>query len=255
MQSVYQVAEIYHYGFGFRDTKLESAVLLAASDRFGNAGRRFLEIACGDCPYAIDLIQAGVDYHGLDRAHDMLAFSKARLEAAGLSAEGILHTADMKDFTLPHRFDLAFVLMGSLVYLSNKEFLQHLDRVYMHLNPGGLYIQEWCIEYAPSTQSQSRWTESSPLGEVGVYYSRQQRSALNQRFDEQFNLTLNGELVASTTEIVYVRYPNEFALLLQCRSAQWEMVGCYNHWDLDTPLDDREEINRPLCILKKAHRG
>lgn len=251
MQGVYQAAEIYHYGFGFRDTKSESAVLIEASDRFGNTGRHFLEIACGDCPYAIDLIQTGVDYHGLDRSHAMLDFSKANIEAAGLPATGILHAADMKDFTIPNRFDLAFVLMGSLAYLSNEEFLQHLDQVYMHLNPGGLYIQEWCIEYTPSTQSQSSWTESSPLGEVGVSYSRQQRSALNQSFDEQFDLTLNGELVASATEIVYVRYPNEFALLLQCRHTQWELVGCYNRWDLDTPLTDAQEINRPLCILKR----
>ena len=251
MQSVYQAAELYHYGFGFRDTKSESAVLIAASERFGNAGRHFLEIACGDCPYAIDLMQAGVDYHGLDLSHAMLDFSKASIAAAGLQAEGILHAADMKEFTIPYRFDLAFVLMGSLVYLSNDEFLQHLDRVHMHLNPDGLYIQEWCIEYSPSMQSQSSWTESSPLGEVGVHYSRRQRSALNQSFDEQFDLTLNGELVASTTEIVYVRYPNEFALLLQCRRTQWELVGCYNRWDLDTPLPDAQEISRPLCILKR----
>lgn len=159
MQGVYQAAEIYHYGFGFRDTKSESAALMEASARFGNAGRHFLEIACGDCPYAIDLMQAGVNYHGLDLSSAMLAFSKARIEAAGLRAEGILHAADMKDFTIPHRFDLAFVLMGSLVYLSNAEFLQHLDRVHMHLNPGGLYILEWCVEYAPSTQAQSSWTK------------------------------------------------------------------------------------------------
>ncbi len=56
----------------------------------------------------------------------------------------------MKDFTIPQRFNLAFVLMGSLVYLNNDEFLQHLDQVQLHLNPGGLYILEWCIEYTPT---------------------------------------------------------------------------------------------------------
>lgn len=254
MQEVYQAAELYHYGFGFRDTKAESAVLIEVSDRFGNAGRRFLEIACGDCPYAINLMQAGVDYHGLDRSHAMLAFSKARIEAVGLRAEDILHAADMKDFTIPQQFDLAFVLMGSLVYLNNDEFLQHLDRVHRHLNPSGLYILEWCIEYAPSIQSQSSWTEESPLGEVGVSYSRQQHSAINQSFEERLDLTLNGELVASTTELVYVRYPNEFALLLQCSNAQWEVVGYYNRWNLDTPLDDSEAVNRPLCILRRKDK-
>jgi SAM-dependent methyltransferase len=251
MQGIYQAAEIYHYGFGFRNTKFESAVLIEASDSFGNSGRHFLEIACGDCPYAVDLMQGGVEFHGLDLSREMLDFSKARLQAAGLQADGVLHMANMKDFNIPHRFDLAFVLMGSLQCLSNDEFLQHLDRVYTHLNPGGLYILEWCIEYAPSPQLQSSWREPSPLGQIGMNYSRQQRSAINQTFEERIDLTVDGELVASTTEIVYLRYPNEFALLLQCRNRQWEMVGCYNHWDLKTPIDDSQEINRPLCILKR----
>lgn len=257
MQGAYQAAEVYHYGFGFRNTNAEAGVLLAASDRFGNAGRKFLEIACGDCPYALDLLHAGVDYHGLDLSPDMLAFSHARLQAAGFPTVGILHAADMKDFTLSHRFDLAFVLMRSLCYLRNDAFLTHLDRVHQHLNPGGLYVLEWCIEYEPAMHSQSTWTEDSPLGEIGVRYRRQQRSSISQAFDEWIELAVDGELVAASTTPVYVRYPNEFALLLDQRHAQWEVVGYYNAWDLTTPLDDAQPINRPLCILRRraAHGG
>ena len=253
MQGVYQAAEIYHYGFNFRDTRTESAVLMNAADHLGNGGRHFLELACGDCPYAEALMQAGVTYHGIDLSPQMIDFSRARLQAAGLSADGILHLADMRDFALPQRFDLAFVLMGSLHFLDNAEFLRHLDRVHAHLNPGGLYILEWCIEYAPSVEQQSDWTEESPLGEVGVRYWRRQRSALHQSFDERIEFTLYGELVASSTDIVHLRYPNEFALLLQSRRPQWEMVGQFNAWDLEAPIgDDTQAINRPLCILKKS---
>ncbi len=257
MQGVYQAAEIYHYGFGFRDTKAESAVLVEASDYFGNSGRHFLEIACGDCPYAANLMQAGVEFHGLDLSRQMLNFSETRLQALGFDTDGILHVANMKDFILPYRFDLAFVLMGSLMYLNNDEFLQHLDKVYAHLNPGGLYVLEWCIEYSPSTQAQSEWTEPSPLGQIGVKYARRQSSAINQSFEERMDLTVNEELVASTTATVYLRYPNEFALLLQSRSTQWQVVGYYNQWNLKMPLDDSQQINRPLCILKKIseHQG
>jgi len=181
----------------------------------------------------------------------MLTFSQARLAAAAFPVDGILHMADMRDFTVQHKFDLAFVLMGSLQYLTNDEFLRHLDRVYEHLNPGGLYILEWCVEYEPTVDTQSRWTESSPLGEIGVLYSRQQRSALQQSFNEQIEFTVNGELVASTTGVVYLRYPNEFTLLLQSRDPQWEIIGHYNQWNLDTPLKNADVINRPLCILQR----
>ncbi|MEZ4710022.1 MAG: class I SAM-dependent methyltransferase [Caldilineaceae bacterium] len=256
MQGVYQAAEIYHYGFNFRDTHAESAVLMAAADRFGNGGRRFIEFACGNCPYAEALMNAGVTYHGIDLAPEMLAFSRARLQAAGLPTEGILHRADMRDFTLPQRFDLAFVLMGSLHFLTNDEFLRHLDRVHAHLNPGGLYVLEWCIEYAPAVEQQSDWTEESPLGEVGVSYWRRLRSAPHQSFDERIEFTLDGELAASSTDIVHLRYPNEFALLLQSRNDQWEIGGQFNAWDLEAPIgDDTQSINRPLCILKSKSSG
>ncbi|MCB0082013.1 MAG: class I SAM-dependent methyltransferase, partial [Caldilineaceae bacterium] len=241
-----------HYGFNFRDINTEAAVLLAAADRLGNGGRHFIEFACGDCPYAETLMQAGVTYHGLDLSPEMLAFSQARLQAAGLPTAGILHLADMRDFALPQRFDLAFVLMGSLHFLDNAEFLRHLDHVHAHLNPGGLYVLEWCIEYAPSVEQQSDWTEESPLGEVGVRYWRRQRSALRQSFDERIEFTVNGDLAASSTDIVHLRYPNEFALLLQSRHSQWEMVGQFNAWDLEAPIgDDTQAINRPLRILKR----
>ncbi|MCB0125596.1 MAG: hypothetical protein KDE58_25250, partial [Caldilineaceae bacterium] len=109
----------------------------------------------------------------------------------------------------------------------------------------------WCVEYEPTVDTQSSWTESSPLGEIGVLYSRRQRSALHQSFHEQIEFTVNGEPVASTTNTVYLRYPNEFALLLQSRSPQWQIIGHYNQWNLDAPLESVDAINRPLCVLKR----
>jgi SAM-dependent methyltransferase len=251
MQGAYQAAEIYHYGFNFRNTHAESAVLLAASDTFGTGGRMFLEIACGNGPYAEDLLHAGVTYHGLDRSPEMLAFTRSRVAAAGWTLDGQLHLAMMQQFSLPYRFDVAFVLMGSLYYLDNDAFLEHLDCVWTHLHPGGLYVLEWCIEYAPATESDSQWCEDSPYGEVGVAYTRKQISALRQSFEEHMTLTVQGEIVASSVETGYVRYPNEFALLLKQRVATWEIVGQYNAWDLQAPLDDTHTINRPICILRR----
>lgn len=251
VQGIYQAAELYHYGFNFRDVKAESTLLTQASDRFGNTGRTFIELACGNSPYAETLIQAGCIFHGLDLSSDMLAFTRARLAKAKLLPNAVLHHADMRQFTIPHKFDLAFVLMGSLHYLNSGDFLIHLEQVYRHLNPGGLYIMEWCIEYEPTTHAQSNWTVESPFGVIGVNYDRRQRSALSQQFDEQIEFTLDGKLVASTTSAVYLRYPNEFVLLLGSRHEQWEIVGHYNMWDLNKTLDGSTTINRPLCILRR----
>lgn len=251
MQGIYDAAEIYHYGFGFRDTAREASILLTASDRFGNGGRRFLEVACGDCPYALDLIKAGVDFHGLDLSRSMLQFSAERIRAAGYPSDNHLHLTDMRNFSLPTTFDLAFVLMGSLHYLNNDQFLGHLDRMHRHLNSGGLYVFEWCIDYSPSVERRSTWTEESPLGEIRVSYRATQQSVLDQTFEEQIDFEVNAELVASTTDTIYLRYPNEFGLLLQSRKAEWEIIDHFNNWDLDAPLLGASRVNRPLCILRR----
>ncbi len=251
MQNIYDAAELYHHGFSFRDTKKEAGVLVTASDLFGNGGRCFLEVACGDCPYALDLMDAGIEFHGLDLSSEMLSFSAERIMAAGHQIEGHLHLVDMRDFSLPKTFDLAFVLMGSLHYLNNYEFLQHLDNLYHHMNPGGLYVLECCIVYSPSEQQQSTWSIDSPLGEISVNYTATQRSAIDQAFEEKLDLSVNGKLVASNTGDIYLRYPNEFNLLLQTRESKWEIVDSYNDWDLNAPMTGSSQINRPLCILRK----
>lgn len=251
MQGIYDAAELYHYGFNFRDTARDANILINASDRFGNGGRRFLEIACGNCPYALDLIQAGVDYHGLDLSDSMMTFAQERLAGEGVSLKDRLHQADMRNFSLPITVDLAFVLMGSLHYLNNNDFLRHLDCVHQHMSPGGLYVLEWCIDYVPSSEQYTSWTEDSPHGEVRVHYHRVQTSALDQRFAEAISLYLNGKLMASTTDNIYLRYPHEFRYMLVSRSFQWEIVNHFDEWDLDTPMNASSEVNRPLCILRK----
>lgn len=251
MQSIYEAAEIYHYAFGFRETAHDAGVLMTASDCFGNGGRRFLEVACGNCPYALDLMAAGVDYHGLDLSQHMLAFSAQRIAAAGYPPDARLHRMDMRDFVLPTAYDLAFVLMGSLQSLTNDEFLHHLERVHTHLNPGGLYVLEWCIDYAPSVEQKDSWIVDSPLGEICVNYRTTQKSAIDQMFEEIITFVVNGALVASSTDDIYMRYPNEFVLLIQSGAAQWEIVGSFNRWDLDDPIAGSGEVNRPLCILRR----
>jgi SAM-dependent methyltransferase len=251
MPGIYDVAEVYHYGFAFRNNAAEAGLLIEASRRFGTGGPRFLEIACGDCPYALELAQAGVEYHGLDLSAAMLEFSIARLRAQGLDLTGRLHQADMRDFRLAHSFDAAFVLMGSLHYLDNEGFLAHLDALHAHLNPGGTYVLEWCVEFMPNTKLESSWTQPSPLGEIGVRYRQVQKCPVRQTFGERAELTVNGDPVAVSESVIHRRYANEFSLLLDTRRDRWELLGHYLDWDLNVPLQaGSEKIERPLTILR-----
>ena len=70
-------------------------------------------------------------------------------------------------------------------------------------------------------------------------------------FEETIDLSVNDKLMASTTVDIYLRYLNEFDLLLKTRESQWEIVGNYNDWDLDAAIPGSSIVNRPLLILSK----
>jgi cyclopropane fatty-acyl-phospholipid synthase-like methyltransferase len=210
-----------------------------------------LELACGDAPYVEALLQAGADYTGLDQSAAMLAFAEQRVANTGMAGRAHFYQGRMEQFQLPYQVDLAFILMGSLQYVAHADLLGHLDCVAAHVRSGGIYLLEWCIEFQPSPQTESTWSEDSPYGEIEVYYARHQISALRQEFREELTLRIAGEVRASSQTPVYLRYPNEFALLLQQRSADWTLIGHFQSWDLAQPLSDEHIINRPICVLRR----
>ena len=46
-------------------------------------------------------------------------------------------------------------------------------------------------------------------------------------------------------------YPQEFLLFITQRR-DFEFVGWWNEWDLTKPLDGRENVNRPIAVIRKV---
>jgi hypothetical protein len=53
------------------------------------------------------------------------------------------------------------------------------------------------------------------------------------------------------TSIVRQLYPQEFLLFVAARS-DFEFVGWWNNWDMTQPLDGKQEISRPITILRRV---
>src|SRR5258708_40129602 len=69
----------------------------------------------------------------------MVELAREKDKRCGIEAEFVL--GDMRDLDRGlGPFDLAYVLLGSLYVRSNREFLDHLDRMAAVLAPGGLYL-------------------------------------------------------------------------------------------------------------------
>lgn len=173
---IYAQARAYDIAFGFRDVAAECDALAALAARHGRGHARVLELACGPARHARAFARRGSRTTGLDLSADMLAYAAAQARAEGAA----LHTvqADMTDFALEARFELALMPMDSASYLlDNAAALAHLRCVAAHLVPGGLYVPEMShprdsFGVGRSTDTQwtmhaDGWTVTTRWGEPG----------------------------------------------------------------------------------------
>jgi hypothetical protein len=90
----------------------------------------------------------------------MCAWAAGQARQAGLELEVV--EADMRDFRLWSRFDLAITMLNSLCHLFTlDDMVTHLHAVAAHLDPGALYIAELAhpADYlTPAPRTSSEWS-------------------------------------------------------------------------------------------------
>ena len=168
MPGIYDEPELYEAACAYRDVPAEVDALLRWSGRHRAPGagplRSVLELAAGPAQHARDLARRGVDATALDLSAAMCARARELAQACGAALSVV--QADMRDFSLPQRFDLAITMLNSLCHLLTLDDLpRHLTSVARHLGPGGLYIAELAH---PGDFFSERRTSSEWRGEVGA---------------------------------------------------------------------------------------
>ena len=141
------------------ETPVEGDFLEGLHERWALPGRarRVLEPACGSGRLVVELARRGWSVTGFDRSEAMLEHARRRLAEEGLAAR--LELADMADFALRGRFDLAHCLVSTFKYLLDERSARsHLRAVARALRPGGLYVLGFHLtEYASRSRSRERW--------------------------------------------------------------------------------------------------
>ena len=102
-----------------------------------------LEIGCGTGRILLPIAQAGCPVVGFDRAPDMLAVLRRKLEklAPDVQARVELIEGDMRDFSLPHHFKLITIPYRAFLHLlTPKAQRQALECIREHLADDGRLI-------------------------------------------------------------------------------------------------------------------
>lgn len=251
---LYDEPYYYEIAFSFRDVPAEVDVMEACIHRYSRIpARRVLEMACGPAPHMPEWVRRGYQYVGLDLNPLMLDYARQRAAGPGRSATWI--QADMNDFALEEPVDFACVLLGSLFVESTAELLQHLTCVARALRPGGLYLLEWCIQFNwDDPGGDERWSIEREGLRVDVHFEaagpvdhaaqlRPERLVVEvEEGDRRLRL--------ESLEVNRSIFPQEFLLLLE-KSARFEWVGWWNHWDLNTPIEQASTIDRPIVLIRR----
>ncbi len=249
---VYKCPIYYDIAFSFRDIKKEVDFIEKCVRKFSKIKvKNILEIGCGNSPYLEELHKRGYKFTGLDLSQEMLEFTKKKACKKNIPVE--LIKADMRNFHLKKKYDLAFVMLGSIFHSENKEFLLHLDSVSNSLRKGALYIIDVSIKFDLFKPYGDEWTRKRNGIKVKTIYYAKTLNNVKQTFLEKFIFEVDDKrkkkTISSETIRKYV-FPQEF-LTLVTLNKKFEFVGWFNNFNLKQPMERAKKVDRPLTVLRR----
>lgn len=251
MSDVYDRPEYYEIAFAFRDIPHEVDVFEESIRRHSKVPvHTFLELGCGSAPHMPELLKRGYGYIGLDIKGAMLAHAQSKVPPA---SSVTLFRADMCHFTIDQPAQFAFVALGSLFAPSTADLLNHFRCVAQAIEHGGLYLLDWCVQFAPVGAGNETWTRERGDIRVQTTVSWRTVDPIEQLSEETIDIDVkDGDVLSecSTSCTFRVMFPQEFLLLVH-RCTDFQFVGWWNDWNLNQPLKPGIKINRPIVLLMR----
>lgn len=222
-------------------------------------GSPVLELGCGTGRLAIPLARKGHDVIAVDVSPVMLSRLRAKLAAEKPEVSERIRTVltDMRQLDLGEEFPLAIIPLNTFMHLLTKEDQQvALDKVYLHLSPGGMLVIDVTSPYlfllATAGESMTLQRELHDP-ETG----RPIHKFVSTRFDHSMQIqhlllvydeVAEDKTVKRTTIPVNLRYVFRFEMELLLERAGFHIERVYGTVDLD-PLDLDSE--RMIFVARK----
>jgi SAM-dependent methyltransferase len=215
----------------------------------GPRARTVFELGAGTAPYLEEWHKRGYAYFGLDLSPQMVEFGQEKARRLGIQASFVLGDMRKLDRGLGP-FDLAYVLLGSLYVRSNREFLDHLDRVADLLSGGSLYLLDSFVWFRIFHEYKRSWTRRKGGVTVHTRYRAELTDPIAQAYDECLTFTVDdhgNKAVIDGRVPAKLFFPQEFLSLVEL-SGRFEFLGWYNDFSFTAELKPE---GRHLTILRK----
>jgi SAM-dependent methyltransferase len=261
MPGIYDEPEFYEAACAYRDVPAEVDALIRWSDKHRDTGagplRSVLELAAGPAEHARELARRGLEVTALDLSPAMCARARD-LAAAGAVSLTVIE-ADMRDFSITGRFDLAITMLNSLCHLLTlDDLLGHLASVARHLAAGGLYIAELAHPadyFTAERRTSSEWSTEVETGTASVRWGggTDEIDPITQITREHVSVTYRqlGGPVRTVTDVVPNRFWTATELMAAIRLAGgFTVTARYGDFDNDSPVD-APEAWRMILVLRR----
>ena len=267
MGGIYDEPEFYAVACAYRDVRGDVAALLRWWERHRGDGhpaapRSVLELAAGPAEHARLLASRGLSATTVDSNPVMCAWARDRAAEAGL--ELTVTEADMRDFALGTKVDLAMTMLNSLCHLITlDDMVAHLAAVARHVTPGGLYIAELAHPadwLTPHPRTSSDWVTEVDGGSATVRWGGPGDliDPVTQVIREHVAVTYRKAdgPARTVTDVVPNRFWTATELDAAIRLAGgFETVARYGDFDDDLALDAPGAWRLILVLRRAAPRG
>jgi len=247
----YQHPNYYEIALAPDDPARELNFFEAVIAKFSKAKvHRVFELGAGTAPYLEEWHRRGYAYCGLDLSPAMIKYGRDKARRKGIDASFVLGDMRHLDRGLGP-FDLAYVLLGSLYVRSNREFLDHLDRVADLLAPGGLYLLDSFVWFRIFHDYKRSWIRQRGGVRVHTRYRSEILDPVAQIYNEWLTFTVNDhgkDIIMEGRVPAKVFFPQEFLCLVKL-SGRFEFIGWYNDFSFTAEVKPE---GRHLVILRKA---
>jgi SAM-dependent methyltransferase len=239
--NLYDFPRYYDLVFG-SDWKAEFDFLAACFPNYasGSVGRVF-EPACGTGRLMYRLAKAGFEVSGLDLNKKAVDYCNKRLKRHGF--EETAFVADMTDFRLKRKADVAFNMINSFRHLQTAQGAKdHLTCVANCLRRGGLYVLG--LHLTPTT--------SKPSEEESWSASRGNLCVNTRLWTTDHDLKKRQETFSMTFDIYTptksFRIKDAISFRTYTASEMSKLIKSVGSFEIAETFDFAYNINRPIAI-------
>ncbi|KAA5542229.1 class I SAM-dependent methyltransferase [Roseiconus nitratireducens] len=239
-ESIYDHPKYYDLVFG-ADCAAERKFILGCAQRYSKRPvERFFEPACGTGRLLYSLAREGRDVQGLDLNPKAIEFCNARFARHGIPHRAFV--ADMSDFRLKRKADIAFNTINSFRHLDSEAAARaHFDAMAGALRVGGLYLLGVHLTPTEAEPSEGEsWSARRGHLSVNTHMWTNGRDPKKrvERFGIRFDIHRPSGSFRIQDELVLRSYTAKQMARLIAHSGRWKTLATFDFgYDLDAPIE------------------